>query len=250
MAGDRTVLSIWGLAIGSWMILLAWSTSPFSVYLGHAELGSVSTAVALLAFASLFFLGWSLMVLAMMLPTTFPLVREFRRMTAPLSIGRRPMMSLVAGCIGIWAPFGMVVYLLDMGVHRVAEIQPIQGSVWILGLSTITLAGAYQFTGMKSRFLNDCCFPSDFLQSRWRDDWNARKAFRIGLGYGRASMGSHWALMLLMFSLGLGSISWMLVLGVAMAVEHGQRLGPKARIPIGVAIMASALYFGMMYARI
>ena len=236
---------IWGVAIGSWTSLFTWSISPYSVYLGHGELGNVSTPAELFALASLFLLGWSLMVLAMMLPTTFPLVNEFRRRTAGLRVNGRWTMPLVAGCVCVWAPFGIIIYFMDLGVHRAVGLPPLQGNVWILGLSSLALAGSYQFTRAKYGYLKDCCYPSEFLQSHWQTDLTHGSAFRLGLSYGRISIGSHWALMLLMFSLGLGSIPLMLLLGPAMAVEHEPRLGPKMRLPIGVAILALTFYFGL-----
>ncbi len=237
-------LSMWGVAIGSWLVLLAWSESPYSIYLGHGELGGVSAATQVIPLAALFVLGWSVMVLAMMLPTVLPLVTEFRRRAFASSPSQSTTGAMVAGAVGVWFPFGVAVYLLDLGIHRAAELPPLHGNTWVLGFSSLALAGIYQFTRAKSRFLNDCCYPSDFLQSRWRMSLTYGGAIRTGLSYGRASVGSHWALMLLMFSLALQSFPLMLLIGLAMAVENQSKVGPRARVPIGGAILALAAFSG------
>ena len=244
IARDKTTLSMWGTATGSWLILLIWSESPYSAYLGHGELGAVSAAIQFIPLVSFFVLGWSFMVLAMMLPTVLPLVNEFRRKAVPSSAGRSVTAAMVAGAVGLWVPFGVVMYFVDLGIHRAADLPPLQGNTWVLGFSSLAIAGIYQFTRAKSQFLSDCCYPSDFLQSRWRRSLTFRGAIRTGLSYGKASMGSHWALMLLMFSLALESFPLMLLFGLAMAVEHQSRLGPRARLPIGAAILALALCIG------
>ncbi|MDE1853455.1 MAG: DUF2182 domain-containing protein [Thaumarchaeota archaeon] len=184
------------------------------------------------------------MVLAMTLPTVLPLVNEYRRRAVPSSASRSLTTAMVAGAVGLWVPFGIAMYFVDLGIHRAADLPPLQGNTWVLGFSSLALAGIYQFTSTKSQFLNDCCYPSDFVQSRWRRSLTFRGAIRTGLAYGKASMGSHWALMLLMFSLALESFPLMLLFGLAMAVEHQSRLGPKARLPTGAVILALALYIG------
>lgn len=244
IARDRTALSIWGTATGSWLVLLIWSESPYSAYLGHGELGAVSAAIQLVPMVSFFVLGWSFMVLAMMLPTVLPLVKEFRRRNVSSSAGRFLTTAMASGAVGLWVPFGIAMYFVDLGIHRAADLPPLQGNTWVLGFASLALAGAYQFTRAKSQFLSDCCYPSDFLQSRGRKSLTFGGAIRTGLSYGRASMGSHWALMLLMFSLALQSFPLMLLFGLAMAVEHQSKFGPRARIPIGVAILALAVFFG------
>jgi predicted metal-binding membrane protein len=235
---------VWATSALAWGTISVWSASPYSVYLGHSELGDVSSLVQLLPLTSFFLLGWTVMVLAMMLPTVFPLINEFRKRRAiqPVSASLK---FLVAGSMVVWVPFGIGVYFLDLGIHRAAESPSLVGNTWVLGVSSLALAGVYQFSRRKREFLKDCCYPSDFVQGRWRSNLSDGGAFRIGLGYGGASMGSHWALMLLMFSLGLGSVPLMLIMGFAMAAEHVPRLGPRIRFPIGVVILVLASYLGI-----
>ena len=247
---DGLALSIFGTSVGMWAVLLAWSESPYSTYLGHSSLGDVSGLIGFIPLALIFLVGWSAMVLAMMLPSTFPLLSELRRRARANPLGRRSTISTVAGAVSLWVPFGIAAYLMDFGIHRLAEVPPLVGNVWILGFTSLALAGTYQFTRTKAAFLTDCCSLNEFLQSRTPQASPEDGAFRTGLAYGKKSMGSHWAMMLLMFSLGLQSFSMMLLLGTAMASEHDPNLGPRIRVPIGCAILALALYVGLSNLRI
>ena len=232
-----------------WIVLLVWSESPYSIYLGHSSLDKVAGPSGLIPLASIFLVGWSAMVLAMMLPATFPLVSELRRRAWGHS-GRSSTILTVAGAVSLWVPFGIAAYFMDLGIHRAVELPPLEGNVWILGFFSLALAGIYQFTPAKSAFLTDCCGLNEFLQSQRPEASPEDRSFRVGLSYGKKSMGSHWAMTLLMFSLGLQSFPLMLLLGTAMAVEHDLKLGPRMRVPIGCAILALALYVGLANVRI
>src|ERR1043166_5342855 len=68
----------------SWLILWLWDRSPYSRYLRHDELGAIASTDAASVFlvVALYVVGWTLMTVAMMLPTTLPLLGVFRRLVA------------------------------------------------------------------------------------------------------------------------------------------------------------------------
>ncbi len=63
------------------------------------------------------------------------------------------------------------------------------------------------------------------------------QAFILGIHHGIFCIGCCWALMLLMFAVGTGSIGWMLALGAVMAVEKNMPWGRKMSAPLGVALI-------------
>jgi hypothetical protein len=65
-------------------------------------------------------------------------------------------------------------------------------------------------------------------------------AFRLGLDHGIFCVGCCWAIMLLMFVVGAGSIAWMLLLGVAMALEKNAPWGRRLIKPLGIGLLASS----------
>jgi predicted metal-binding membrane protein len=62
----------------------------------------------------------------------------------------------------------------------------------------------------------------------------------LGLDHGVFCVGCCWAIMLLMFVVGSGSIGWMLMLGVIMAIEKNMPWGARLGRPLGGALLAGA----------
>jgi len=56
--------------------------------------------------------------------------------------------------------------------------------------------------------------------------------------HGLFCVGCCWALMLVTFVVGMGSIGWMLILAAAMAAEKNLPWGARLRTPLGVALLA------------
>jgi predicted metal-binding membrane protein len=54
-------------------------------------------------------------------------------------------------------------------------------------------------------------------------------------------LGCCWALMLLMFATGVGSLAWMLALTVVMVVEKTSRWGARLVAPVGFALLVAGV---------
>ena len=68
-----------GLVALAWLGLWLWGESPYGRFLDHHQLSAITNQDAsLLVF---FVAGWTLMVFAMMLPTSLPLIALFHTMT-------------------------------------------------------------------------------------------------------------------------------------------------------------------------
>jgi predicted metal-binding membrane protein len=236
--GDLTSSSILATVVASWGILVVWTNSPYSVYLGHSELGDVASVVQLLPLALVFIAGWIVMMFAMMIPAAAPFVAQFRLRKS----GEGLLLPLLGGYLATWALFGLTAYFSDLGLHRLSDLPLFQGHTWLFGSSALVLAAGYQFTSTKNQFLRDCCYPSDFIQAHWTSQRGALGAIRLGFAYGRSSVGSGWAVMLLMFALGLGSVLWMLAFAAIMVAEGLTEWGPRIRLPLGVVLAGIASY--------
>jgi predicted metal-binding membrane protein len=62
----------------------------------------------------------------------------------------------------------------------------------------------------------------------------------LGLDHGLFCVGCCWAIMLLMFVIGTGSVGWMLLLGAIMAAEKNLPWGRRLSAPLGVTLIAIA----------
>src|SRR5215813_3098251 len=112
---------------------------------------------------------------------------------------------------------------------------------WISAAVILTIAGLYQFSSLKYACLDKCRSPLSFLVSRWQGGNESAQALRIGLEHGLFCVGCCWSLMLLMYLVNAGSLVWMLLLGVVMALEKNFPWGRRLSAPIGVLLFIGAI---------
>ena len=238
---DRLFLGLLVALIAlAWLSLWAWWQSPYGRFLDHEALTDVTSEdVRLVVF---FVGGWTLMISAMMLPTTLPLIALFRTITGDRSNKITLVGLLATGYLVVWIGFGVLVHVADMGVHEAAErIKWLDSNDWVIGAGTLTLAGAYQFTPLKYHCLDKCRSPFSFIAGRWRGGNELAQSFRLGVDHGIFCVGCCWTLMLLMFGVGAGNLGWMLVLGSVMAIEKNMPWGRRLSAPLGSALIGSGL---------
>ena len=186
-----------------------------------------------------FALSWTIMTVAMMLPTTVPLVTIFDRLAEAKKFRLGLVSLVVAGYLVMWGLFGIVVDIAMIVTSGLAQASP-----WLArhattgGSAVLLVAGLYQFTSLKHRCLEKCRSPLSFVIQHWRGRRDAWEAFHLGLHHGLFCVGCCWTLMLLMVGVGLGSLSWMLILGAVMAVEKNVPWGKRLSAPLGFGLMA------------
>jgi len=239
-----------GLVVLAWTALWAWSRSPYGRYLQHeswfdsglgAQLCSAIPGGSVLVPTLLHAVAWVTMIAAMMLPTTLPLLEQFRRLTASREDHRQLLALVIGGYLAVWGAFGVLAHGLDLLVLAGFARSPwfaLHG--WVAGVAVIATAGLFQFSALKYRCLDKCRTPLGFVMQHWRGRHPRRNAFLLGAHHGAFCVGCCWALMLLMFVVGTGSIGWMLALGAIMAVEKNMPWGRSLSAPLGVALLAWA----------
>jgi len=227
------------LVVLTWLALWLWGQSPYGRFLSHEEAGEVGGLGGdYLTVVLLFVAGWTMMTVAMMLPTSLPLVALFHSFVRKRQDQGQLVALLVLGYLGVWTLFGAVAHLGDRGVHEAVERAGwLAENEWVIGAGTILLAGGYQFTSLKYRCLDKCRSPFSFIMGHWRGGNEKAQAFRLGVHHGLFCLGCCWSLMLLMFVVGVGNLGWMLALGAVMAIEKNATWGRKLSAPLGVALL-------------
>ena len=136
----------------------------------------------------------------------------------------------------------MVAHALDAGLVALAS-----RSAWLtfhgetVGAGVLAAAGLFQFSALKYRCLEQCHAPFGFVSSRWHGRAPSMEAFRLGVDHGVFCVGCCWALMLLMFVVGVGSVGWMLAIAVVMAAEKNLPWGRRLRTPLGIGLIGWAV---------
>lgn len=234
-AGSGLVVPILAtLAVLAWIALLVWGRSPEARFLSHAHAAAApGPAVALL-----FVAGWLVMVIAMMLPTTFSLVAMFARMVRERTDGKSLVALLVVGYLSVWTAFGAMAYVADAIVHEVVHhIAWLQAHPWAIASATLVGAGAFQFSKLKYRCLDKCRSPFAFISSHWSGNNERLEAVRLGTSHGLFCVGCCWALMLVMFAVGTGQLAVMFGLGLVMVAEKNHPWGRRLARPTGVTFL-------------
>ncbi len=242
-SGERKVFycTIGSLIALAWLTLWIWDQSPYGRYLDHGQLGEIgftSAPGSITLAITLYLSGWTLMTVAMMLPTVIPLLEIFGRLTSHRPERAQLLALVIAGYLAIWMAFGAAAHIADWLLHQVVErVAWLDAHPWVIGAATLLVAGAFQFSNLKYRCLDKCRAPLSFVMERWRgrhDYWNA---LRLGIDHGKFCVGCCWALMLLMFGVGIGNIGWMLALASLMAIEKNLPWGRKLSAPLGVGLV-------------
>jgi predicted metal-binding membrane protein len=235
------VPTLGALVVLAWATLFAWERSPYARYLTHGEPGQFlcQPGTPPLVEASLYLGGWTLMIVAMMLPTTLPLVNIFRGVTRQRDDRAVLVTLLLLGFLATWLAFGVAAHLLDHALRTQLEQSGwFIAHPWVFGAAALALAGAFQFSRLKYRCLDKCRSPLSFVMGHWHGRNPAAGALALGIHHGAFCVGCCWALMLLMFAVGSGSIGWMLALGAAMAIEKNMPWGRRLAAPLGVCLLA------------
>lgn len=218
-------------------VIVGWQASPYGRYLGH-DAGGGALVLEMTAFAA----GWLLMIVAMMLPTTIPLVASFAILVGRRDARRALVGLLVAGYLVTWSAFGAAAYVADRLIHVGVETIPLLAThpQLVMG-ATLLVAGLWQFSPLKYRCLDECRSPLGFVLHRWRGVEPRREAFGLGIAHGMFCIGCCWSMMLVMFGVGMGNLAWMLLLGAVMAVEKNATWGRRISRPLGVGLLLAAL---------
>jgi predicted metal-binding membrane protein len=190
------------------------------------------------------FLTWTVMMVAMMVPTAVPTIAVFRgfatkRMSA---MGSAPATSLfVLGYVSVWTALSAVAAAAQVALSRASLLTPMLHSTSvILSIALLLSAGAYQFTPFKDACLSHCRSPFPFFLANWRDGhWSA---FTLGIQHGSYCVGCCWALMALLFVVGAMNVLWMAALSLLMLAEKTAPAHWRLNRGAGVVLISWGLF--------
>ena len=223
----------------AWLTLWGFAHSPVLHYMHRAHLEGPPLDGSYLLGGFIFVGGWTVMTIAMMLPTSIPLIGIFNRIARDRPERGLLTALVIIGYLAAWSGFGALAYAIAIGIHRAgAAIELPSSTERMLIAGALFLAGAFQFSSLKYKCLSRCRSPFGFVVEHWTGEDHMRQAFWLGLHHGLFCVGCCWALMLLMLVVGAGSLVLMLALGLTMAVEKNLRWGRHMVRPLGALLFA------------
>ncbi len=219
----------------AWAIVVLAQASGHGEVLGHDGLASTTSVHPLVGLA-LFLLAWQLMIAAMMLPSSLPLIRIFARAA---TVEKRPHAAMVAflgGYAVVWSVFGAFAFAGDAFVHVIVDSNDwLRARGSLIAGGVLVAAGLFQFSDLKDRCLRVCRHPGVFLLRFHRP--GPRGSFALGRRHGMSCLGCCWALMLVMFALGATQLWAMLGLTIVMFVEKAIPAGPRTVPVTGISLV-------------
>jgi len=232
------VLWPWILVIVAWTVALVAALTNQNSLIDHhylLEESHLSRLTALVVFLAC----WQVMTVAMMLPSSMPMVSMLVHASRQQPHPRAVQAAFLAGYALVWTAFALGAFVGDIQIHwLVHHWFWLDTHSWVIGATTFAVAGVFQFSPLKGRCLKQCRSPFRFFVRHYRKGVAA--AWLLGLRHGTLCLGSCWALMLVMFGLGVSSLLSMAVLTGVMVVEKttpfGQRLSPV----IGIVLLGLA----------
>ena len=230
-------LSIPAAIVAAWAVALVAQLSGKAAALHHDALvhSHLPTWVALL----LFLVAWQVMIAAMMLPSSLPMLRLFSQASAAQPRRRTVMAVFVGSYVVLWSAFGAVAFLGDVRLHHLVDATPwLESQPWLIAGSILALAGVFQFTPLKDRCLRECRHPGAILLQHYRRGVDG--AIRLGVRHAAFCVGCCWALMLLMFGAGVANLWWMAALTGVMVYEKVGRYGRRITPFVGFALIELA----------
>jgi predicted metal-binding membrane protein len=230
---------IWLIVLAAWTLLVtAFLTGQTRLVNHDAILGDqrIPGASTLL----LFLVAWQVMTAGMMLPSSLPMMRLFARASRGQARPRLALGFFLAGYFIVWTGFAFSALVFDDGVHTLVDNWSwLSQREFLISVAVLAVAGAFQFTPLKERCLRECSTPLGFL---WRHyDRGLLPALNVGIRHGIFCLGCCWALMLVMFGVGVTSLIWLMALTAVMVLEKATRWGRRLVPFVGIGLIGLAI---------
>jgi predicted metal-binding membrane protein len=211
------------------VVLLAWTYLLAGAGMDMSMVGMAMAPMPWTAsYALLMFAMWSIMMVAMMVPSAAPMVLLFTTIkrkqdassTATIGAG-----IFLAGYLVVWLTFSVIATLAQWGLERAGLVSMgMTSNSAALAGAILLSAGLYQFTPLKRACLRYCQSPLLFLSTHWRAGVSG--TFRMGLLHGAYCLGCCWFLMALLFIGGVMNLIWVAGIATYVALEKILPGGP------------------------
>jgi len=192
---------------------------------------------------------WLTMMVAMMLPSTMPLLLLHRRAAAFRGDAHLEQLTfaLAAGYFFLWTLFGIVAYLFGLLISRGAmHSAAFSHAVPVAAGLALSIAGIYQLTPCKSACLKHCRDPLTLVAHHLPH--GRLGALHLGLHHGAFCAACCWGLMLIQLVLGAMNLAVMVAVAIVIALEkllpNGEKLARATgvvAIGVGAVIVAKSV---------
>lgn len=222
------ILGLSAMTLRAWGYLLREHQGMVSMHHPHALAPGAGPAWLFSGYLPVLAM-WAVMLVAMMVPSVVPMVAGLLRSSirGTLAHPYRRTLAFLFGYFLVWLLYCVAAAFAQCELRASGLLSPMleSRSPW-LSAGVVFLAGLYQLTPWKSVCLAHC------RASTARNEACHRSALGLGLHHGANCLGSCWALMGVMFGIGLMNLLGMALLGLLAVLEKTLPL-PSAWLRLG-----------------
>ena len=203
------------------------------------------------------FAMWTLMMVGMMIPSAAPMIMLYAKVARRTpshgtSPGNTPLActaAFAAGYLLIWGLFSLLAAAVQgMLVDWALVTATMTSASTVLAGAVFIVAGCYQWMPLKRACLTHCRSPIWFLSQHWRPGRSG--ALRMGIEHGIYCVGCCWALMIVLFAVGIMNLAWVAAIAAFVLVEKtapvgawGQRISGVLLVALGVLTLRGFIAF-------
>jgi predicted metal-binding membrane protein len=196
----------------SWIYILAGAGMP-TMDMGGGKVMLMPPPSWSIGYAGIIFAMWSIMMVAMMLPSAASTILRIAHRAEGVSSAA----FFTVGYLIVWIGFSAIATTAQRAfdaAHLLADSMAIRSGA-AAGL-VVVAAGLYQLSPLKRNCLRRCCSSKNLLDDQVR---SPSVAVRAGLTYGVSCLGCCWALMCLLFVVGVMNIVWIAAITIWVLAE-------------------------------
>jgi predicted metal-binding membrane protein len=213
-----------------------------------AGLGIMAPASApwrMIEFAFVFVM-WLVMMVGMMAPSAAPMILMYARAGRQAATSGAPFAPtgwFVAGYFLAWTAFSVVATFVQWALERAVLLDPGMASASrTFGGIVLIVVGAYQWSPLKDVCLAQCQTPLSFLMRHGGFRRDAVGCLMLGLRHGTYCVGCCWALMALLFVVGVMNVHWIALFALLVLLEKVTSTGRLIARSAGIAFIASGAW--------
>ena len=192
------------------------------------------------------FVMWTVMMVGMMTPSAAPMILLYERVGRDAVSRGKAFAStgwFAGGYLLAWMLFSIGATTAQWGLDRAALLTPEMASASrALGGVLLIAAGIYQWTSFKDACLKQCESPLQFIFRHGGFKSDIAGAGRLGLRHGIYCVGCCWALMALLFVVGVMNVLWIALISIFVLVEKVVGSGRLVSRVAGVLFVMAGLW--------
>lgn len=200
--------------------------------------GDGPSATRLFAFAAPM---WLIMMIGMMIPSASPMVLIYAGVARRAVASKQSFAStgwFVGGYLLVWCGFALLAAAAQVALGSRGLLGPEMSlASRHAGGVLLILAGLYQVTPLKQACLRACQGPLAFIARQGGFPQTRSGALVLGLRHGLYCLGCCWALMLLLFALGIMNLLLIAALSIFVLLE---KVVPWRPLPVVAAAVLVA----------